>query len=156
MIIRAALPADFDAIDRLVTSAFGQKDEAELVRALRAEGAAALELIAEDRKKPIGHVMLSHFSQPRGWLALAPLSVAPKRQKNGIGATLCQIALNYANAPVVVLGNPEYYTRLGFEVARATNLTSPYPLEFTGLCAPDLETHAPVETLVYPAAFDGA
>lgn len=139
----------------MVKRAFGQNDEAALIDALRKDGDVALELVAEDRRKIVGHVLLSRFREPEGWLALAPVSVDPKRQKKGIGSALCQIALDYANAPVVVLGDPDFYGRFGFDPARAGNLTSPYPLDYTGLFAPEIEEKAPRQTLVYAPAFGG-
>lgn len=155
MIIRAFDPSEANAVRDLVTRAFKQPDEADLCDALRAAGDMALELVAEHKKKIVGHVALSRMVTPDGWLALAPLSADPKMSGRGIGGTLCHMALQYANAPVVVLGAPEFYGRFGFAFDRSNNLQSPYPKEYTGIFAPDLEETHPNVTLKYPAAFDG-
>lgn len=153
MIIRGFAAKDATKVSDLVKRAFGQDEEAQLVDALRAGGHMALELVAEDRGRVVGHVALSRMVAPGGWLALAPVSVDPKRQKKGIGSALCQMAVDYANAPVVVLGDPVFYARFGFDFERSTRFTSPYPLEYTGLYAPDLEEDAPQVVLTYAPPF---
>ena len=153
MIIRAFDPSEAANIRDLLTRAFGQNDEANLVEALRATETMALELVAEHKKKIVGHVALSRMVSPEGWLALAPLCTEPKMQKRGIGSTLCQMAMQYANAPVVVLGEPAFYGRLGFDFERSKSLKTPYPTKFTGLFAPELDETQPVATLQYAAAF---
>ncbi|WP_372887146.1 GNAT family N-acetyltransferase [Shimia sp.] len=155
MIIRAFDNAEAAALRDLLTRAFGQPDEADLCEALRADGDMALELVAEAKKKIVGHVALSRMKSPAGWLALAPLSTDPRQQRRGIGSALCQMALQYANAPVVVLGEQGFYERNGFDFARARNLRSPYPVAHTGLFAPALEDPAPACELVYAPAFGG-
>ncbi len=52
---------------------------------------------------------------------------------------------------VVVLGNPAFYGRWGFDKARAQNLISPYPLEHTLILRRGNDI--PSETLIYPRAF---
>ncbi|MBR9842448.1 MAG: N-acetyltransferase [Rhodobacteraceae bacterium] len=153
MIIRGYGPKDAAKVRDVVKRAFGQDDEAVLVEALREGGYMALELVAEDRGRIVGHVALSRMSAPDGWLALAPVSVDPKRQKKGIGSALCQMAVDYANAPVVVLGDAAYYTRFGFDYSRATRLKTPFPVEHTGLYAPKLDVAQPAETLTYAPPF---
>lgn len=155
MIIRGYTPKEAKAVRDLIIRAFGQPDEADLVEALRDSGDMALELVAEDRKKIVGHVALSRMTSPQGWLALAPVCADPKRQNKGIGSVLCQMALQYANAPVVVLGEPEYYGRFGFEFKDKPKVTTPFPAEFTGMFLP--EGHVCPETveLVYAKPFTG-
>lgn len=158
--IRAARPGDAPAIDALLRAAFGGGEEAALVAALRREGAMAGEWVchvpgAAEGEAPCGYVALSAMRAPRGWLALAPVAVAPAQQRRGMGAALVRHALAAATGPVVVLGAPEYYGPLGFDYARAGRLTSPYPIAYTGLFAPDLAEARPRCTLVYPAAFGG-
>ncbi len=153
MIIRAFNISDAAAVRDLVTRAFGQPDEADLCEALRVDGDMALELVAEHKKKIVGHVALSRMKAPVGWLALAPLSADPKMPRRGIGSTLVHMALQYANAPVVVLGDKAFYSRAGFDFDRARKLNSPFPVKHTGLFAPDLEDQYPALDLTYAAAF---
>lgn len=81
-----------------------------------------LDLVAEDRGVIRGHVMAA-----RGRLAgtdalgIAPLSVSPSHQRQGIGTALMNAMLAGAEAAgwpfVVLLGDPAYYARFGFEPA---------------------------------------
>jgi putative acetyltransferase len=72
-------------------------------------------------------------------LALAPLSVAPARQRTGVGSALVREALQRATAEgawraVFVLGEPRYYERFGFSAAAASGFASSYAGEhFMGL-----------------------
>ncbi|MEQ9694883.1 N-acetyltransferase [Shimia sp. SDUM112013] len=153
MMIRACTPAEAPDIRALLSAAFGQVDEAELVESLREAGDMALELVAEHKKRVVGYVALSRMAAPAGWLALAPVATDPKLRRKGIGSALCQMAMQYANAPVVVLGEPAFYGRIGFDFARAKRMTSPFPLSHTGLYAPDLAEAQPQVKLTYAAPF---
>lgn len=153
MIIRAFDPTETTAVRDLVIRAFKQPDEADLCDALRDAGDMALELVAEHKKRIVGHVALSRMTSPEGWLALAPLSTDPKMARQGIGSALCQMAMQYANAPVVVLGEPRFYGQMGFDFERSKRLITPYPVKSTGLFAPELDETQPVATLRYALAF---
>lgn len=153
MIIRAFTPSDSKAVGELISRSFGQRDEADLVETLRSNGDMALELVAENRKKVVGHIALSRMRSPAGWLALAPVCIEPKLQRRGIGSVLCQTALQYANAPVVVLGEPAFYERFGFDFSSAGQIQSPFPVEFTGIFYPEgMEVPSEIE-LLYAAPF---
>lgn len=52
---------------------------------------------------------------------------------------------------VVVLGNPAFYGRWGFDKTRAQHLISPYPLEHTLILRRGDDI--PSKTLIYPKAF---
>jgi putative acetyltransferase len=127
--IRPIGPADHEAVAALVAAAFGRLDEAELVRRLRADGDAILELVAlEDRV--IGHVLFSTLAVEPPTIriaALAPISVLPDHQKAGFGSALVREGLARCKAlgfdAVAVLGDPTYYRRFGFtrRAARALN-----------------------------------
>jgi putative acetyltransferase len=91
-----------------------------------------LSLVAEEDGAIVGHVMFSYVSlddDERGILCLAPLSVTPERQKDGIGGGLIKEGAARADAlgePLVVLvGHPAYYPRFGFEPARPLGLEPP-------------------------------
>jgi putative acetyltransferase len=159
MRLRPARPHDAAAIDALLGAAFGGQDEARLVERLRASGEAIVELVAEEAGAVVGQLMLSRMVRPEGWLALAPVAVAPGRQRRGIGAALVRAAEAAARAggwqAVVVVGDPGYYGRFGFSVDAARRLASPYPLEVTGLLLLGAEPPEAGAELVYPAAFAG-
>ena len=154
MTIRPVSAADFGPIARLLESAFGRPDEARLVEALRDEGAMAREMVIAGEYEVIrAYLALVRMKEPARWLALAPVAVAPGSQRLGLGGRLIHAALEVAEAPVVVLGDPAYYARFGFSVGRASRLVSPYPLEYTALYEPDPSGDPPVARLVYADAF---
>jgi len=149
--VRHERPADAAAIASVVTAAFGQPDEAELVARLRADASFDPELsfvaVDDDPRPPtsggepsgpgiVGDILLSriHIERGRGEvvpaLALAPMAVLPGRQRRGIGSLLVRAALNTARAKnhrlVVVVGHADYYPRFGFEPASRFGLHAPF------------------------------
>jgi len=130
MIIRDATPTDHAVIRDLVAAAFGQPDEADLVERLRADGDAAIALVAEDNGSVVGHILFSRMQAPFRALGLAPVSVTPERQGTGIGSRLIRAGLERAQAEgwqgVFVLGDPVYYRRFGFDPELAEGFTSAY------------------------------
>jgi putative acetyltransferase len=95
-----------------------------------------LALVAEEEGDIVGHVMFSYvrLAGPEGeWsvLELAPLAVAPERQRDGIGGALVRAGIERAEARgeplVAVLGHPSYYPRFGFEPASTYGIEPPSP-----------------------------
>ena len=96
LFIRQETPQDFDAVYALVKRAFAQAPhrdghEQDLVAALRSSDAfvPALSLVAASGDQLIGHVLFTEArvdNQPV--LALAPLSVLPAYQRQGVGTAL--------------------------------------------------------------------
>ena len=125
MLIRPETNADHEAIRALTTAAFAgaphaSGTEAAIIHALRAAGALALSLVAEDGGV-VGHIAFSPVTidgQDCGWFGLGPVSVAPDRQGQGIGGALIREGLARLAASgaqgCVLLGDPGYYTRFGF------------------------------------------
>jgi putative acetyltransferase len=130
MQIRPEQPADRAAIHALVAAAFGQKDEADLVDALRDAGDSVVSLVAVKDDRIVGHVMLSRMQAPFRALGLAPVSVIPDRQSAGVGSALINEAIRLAReagyAAIFVLGDQAYYGRFGFDVEAAAGFSSPY------------------------------
>ncbi len=58
---------------------------------------------------------------------LAPLAVAPARQRRGVGSALAREAIRLAEAAgeplILVLGDVDYYARFGFEPAGPWGVT---------------------------------
>jgi putative acetyltransferase len=137
MLIREATAEDHAEIRAVVAAAFGQPDEAKLVDALRADGDALIELVAEEDGFIVGHALFSPLGTQTGaadtgrrFAALAPLSVAPERQKDGIGQALMQVGHALCRSAgveaVIVLGHPDYYPRAGYSAAAAATVTAPF------------------------------
>lgn len=130
LVVRDEEPGDVPLIREVVTAAFGQALEADLVDRLRTDGDAVTSLVAIEDGRLAGHLMLSKMTAPFAALGLAPVSVAPDRQRSGIGSTLIRAALERARAEdwaaVFVLGDPAYYRRFGFDPALAAGFESVY------------------------------
>jgi putative acetyltransferase len=130
--IRPAEFTDHGSIDILLKTAFSGPDEARLVVSLRAAQADALELVAEADGVVQGMVLFSpvtlkpDLGEAIFGLGLAPLAVLPAVQNRGIGGALVEAGLGFMRplgAPFcVLLGDPAYYRRFGFQPARAQNL----------------------------------
>lgn len=156
--VRPVTPADYTAISVLVVSAFGQNNEHRLIETLREAGAIALELVALRDGQIVGHICFSQMDAPQGWWALAPVSVAIAHQGKGVGGELIRCGLDRARqdaaSAVVVLGNPSYYRRFGFVFDGASALSTPFPIQYTGLFAIAPEAATAAVALSYPRAFD--
>lgn len=157
--IRFARPADRPAIATVVEAAFGRGEEARLVEALRDNGDALFEMVAEDGGEVVGHILFSRLWADREamYAALAPLAVRPDRQRTGLGAALVRAGLEsvkeFGAHGVLVLGDPAYYPRFGFTADAATLVTAPYAGEaFMALALEEGAFGAPL-TVAYPDPF---
>lgn len=122
--IREEKREDLGAVRRVNADAFGQPDEAALVDKLRERCDDYLSLVAVDGDEVVGHILFTPatIGEAQG-MGLAPMAVAPARQRHGIGSKLVRaglVELAERRCPfVIVLGHPEYYPRFGFERASA-------------------------------------
>jgi len=138
LIVRAVEPADELGVRELVTAAFDQSTEAGLVHKLRHCGALVLELVAvTDRGRILGHVAFSRVTptnigagQELKISCLAPVSVWPEFQRQGIGSRVIRAGLDQlkdlGEDLVLVLGPPAYFPRFGFDPALAREVRAPY------------------------------
>lgn len=132
MWIRYEKPDDFPAVHAVTAAAFGREDEAQLVARIRVseQYVPKLSFVAEEAGEIFGHVMLSYVGLAGSQvLELAPLSVEPGRQGEGVGSALVRHALGAAEKQgeplVLVLGNPAYYGRFGFVLAAEHGIQPP-------------------------------
>ncbi|MCI9157342.1 MAG: N-acetyltransferase [Lawsonibacter sp.] len=127
MIIRQEETKDYKAVYRVVKSAFDSAEhsdgnEQDLVNALRNSGGSTQ-------------------------LALAPLSVIPGRQRQGIGKALIQEGhrrareLGYRYS--VVLGSETYYPQMGYLPAEQYGIQAPFDVPRENFMACQLEKGAP-------------
>ena len=132
--IRPEQPKDQTVIRAIVTAAFPTDGEARLVDALRANGKAIYSLVAvDDHEEVLGHIMFSSVTTPPSTakgLGLAPVAVKPELQNRGIGSQLIRSSLIECKTDgfdyVVLLGNPTYYHRFGFQTASVFGLQNEY------------------------------
>lgn len=133
-LIRPERDADAAAVRRVHISAFPTPAEADLVERLRASGKAVIELVALDGDSIVGHILFSPVTlEPLAGsvgLGLAPVAVMPDHEKHGVGRRLIQNGLaecrRWGAGFVVVIGDPPYYSRFGFEPAARHGLRSEY------------------------------
>ena len=175
IVIRVEVPGDVAAIRALTDAAFAPSTiEGRIVDALREDAAAwipDLSLVAvdeADRGRIVGHCVttIGSFQAADGdstvspILGLGPISVAPERQRQGIGGALIGATIDRATAagwPVIVLlGHATYYPRFGFGPARDLGIEPPEPWSDEHWMALRLPrwTPGPRGTFRYPAAFD--
>jgi putative acetyltransferase len=128
--IRPEHPGDAAALSAVIAQAFGRADEARLVAKLRADGDAVISRVAVADETIVGHVLFSRMDAPFRALGLAPLSVAPRYQCQGLGRALVEAGLAEARLRgwdgVFVLGDPAYYGRFGFRADLASGFASLY------------------------------
>lgn len=142
IVIREEQPQDYSAVENLTEKAFADLEISEhqehlLVARLRNSDSfiPELSLVAEIGGNIVGHILYSRAKFIAGekehiTLALAPLSVHPDYQKNGIGSQLVLNSFKRAKklgyASIVIIGHPDYYPRLGCKLAADYNLLTPF------------------------------
>lgn len=126
MKIRAEQPTDEKAIEEVIKSAFehhphSNQTEHQIVKALRQANALSLSLVALLEDQVVGHIAFSKVQingKDLSWYGLAPVSVLPEFQNQGIGSALIREGLQKLKAlnarGCVLVGEPEYYSRFRF------------------------------------------
>lgn len=160
--IRNENPADVPAIEAVTISAFlnaphSAHTEQFIVRALRESGQLMVSLVAVAEENVIGHVAASPVSISEGtpgWCGIGPISVLPPYQGRGVGARLMLEALRILRekgaAGCVVLGEPAYYGRFGFQADPALVFPGAPPEYFQAL---SFGSSTPRGAVSYHAAF---
>lgn len=166
-LIRAATPNDIDAITQVVRAAFEHAEhrdgtEHELVGKLRADSAfmPELSLVAEVEGTVVGHILFTRAQVGDATvLALAPLSVLPAHQRQGIGRALIEAgharARELGDGYSVVLGSEAYYPRFGYRPADEMGIRPPFDVPRENFMALRLRDDAPTVqgVLRYARAF---
>jgi predicted N-acetyltransferase YhbS len=158
--IRVEQPKDRQAVEAITRSAFWNTEQLKrdgigctehyLVHALRDTIAVPeLNLVAERDGDIVGHVMMSIGShvvdedQTYDVLTLAPLTVKPSVQNQGIGTALMHAVLAKAAdlgfQAVILYGDPDYYHRFGFVDAKTYHITTEDGTNFPAFMALELQ-----------------
>ena len=132
--IRPETLADQETVRSILIAAFETSAEADLVDALRQQAEPLVSLVAADGGEVVGHILFSPVTlsghPDLQIMGLAPMAVAPDRQRHGIGSALVRAGLEACRAlgveAVVVLGHPDYYPRFGFVPSTRFGITSEY------------------------------
>lgn len=136
--VRLETPGDEAGVRAVELAAFAGPEEADIVDRIRREAPEGWHsLVAvDDGGTIVGHLLLSPCPVIAGdgrtvarVLAVGPVAVSPEVQGRGIGGALMTAALGLALAravpALVLLGQPSYYPRFGFEPARGLGLEPP-------------------------------
>ena len=121
--IREERWGDIAAIREVNNRAFGQKQEGNIVDALRTNNAVLLSLVATLNDQVVAHILYSPVTvkdEVTG-AALGPMAVLPQHQRQGIGSKLVEAGnqkIKDAGWPfIIVLGHADFYPRFGFQPA---------------------------------------
>lgn len=167
LVIRTETPQDYDAVYHLVKEAFATAEhsdghEQDLVEKLRKSTGFVPELsiIAVLNDQIAGHIMFTEIKVGHSiQLALAPLSVLPEYQRQGIGARL--IAEGHKRAKKlgyeysVLIGHPSYYPKFGYVDAAKFGILAPFELPKGVFMAYKLQPEARMinTKVIYPEEF---
>ncbi len=144
IIVRRETESDYKTVEEITTTAFkdmpfSEGNEAALISNLRKRGdfIPDLSLVAEIDGTIVGHILFTPLDIVNGnikykSLVLAPVSVLPDYQNQGIGSLLIneghRVALAHGFSSAIVVGHPEYYPRFGYKTAEKFNIAPPFEM----------------------------
>lgn len=140
--IRPETTLDYQAVEAIIEAAFRdmeQSDQSEHLLVARLRKATAfvpeLSLVASIGGKIVGHILLTKIkikTEQTAFesLALAPVSVHPNYQRQGIGGQLIEhahaIAKKLGFSSIVLVGHEAYYPRFGYQEAAKYGVKVPF------------------------------
>lgn len=132
--IRNEQADDIPFVHELNALAFTTEAEARLVDVLRESARPIISLVATEDEIIVGHIMFTPVelrgSSSLMIMGLAPMAVAPDRQRSGIGSALVNEGIDRCRkigaGAVVVLGHPDYYPKFGFVPASTMRIDCEY------------------------------
>ena len=140
--IRPETPADYTAVATVIEAAFrdlaiSDHQEHFLVERLRESDTfiPGLSLVAEQDQQIVGHILLSPIKivneeNTYPSLALAPVSVHPDFQNQGIGGQLIRMAHHRAKelgySSIALIGHETYYPKFGYQRAEQFGIRFPF------------------------------
>ena len=136
-IVRPEQEKDYEQVRAILQMTFPSEAESNLVDALRVNGKSIISLVAVCAEEVVGYIIFSPVSttppSEAKALGLAPLAVRPDMQSQGIGSKLIYVGLQFCRDLgydfCVVLGDPNYYRRFGFETASRFDLQNEYRVD---------------------------
>ena len=169
MKLREIQNEDYKLVEEVITKAFeqsnhGHNGEATLVETIRELPTynQELEIVALIDNDIVGHGVLSEavvkndINDLKG-LVLAPLSVVPDYQNQGIGShvllELEKRAKEMEHAFITILGDPSFYSRFGYVPAKNFHVSSPLDVPSEYLLMKKLKPEMIEGTLFYNRAF---
>ncbi|WP_176332556.1 GNAT family N-acetyltransferase [Candidatus Enterococcus lemimoniae] len=151
MIIRLEQEKDFPVIYDFTKEAFKTAkvkdgEEQEFVKRMRKSENYLPELafVAEENMQIVGHIMLTktritNETRTMDGLILAPLTVRLDQRGKGVGAKLMtkaeQEAEKHGYSVIILIGDPAYYNRYGFEQASHLGITTDLEIPATYILA---------------------
>jgi putative acetyltransferase len=162
VIIRAEQNTDHSQVETVIMAAFldhphSDQSEHHLVNRLREQGGLTLALVAESDGRIVGQIAFSEVTingQSESWLGLAPVSVDPGFQNQGIGSKLVRAGLEAIRSGgargCVLVGEPGYYGRFGFRHEPLMTLNGVPPQYFQAL---SFDGKTPAGQVRYHTAF---
>ena len=135
--IRNEETKDLEQVGQILRAAFPTEAESKLVDLLRTNGKAIISLVALRDDQVLGHILFSPVSTaPRSGakgIGLAPVAVHPDFQRQRIGSQLILDGLRLCKELgydyCVVLGDPKFYRRFGFEKASSFGMQNEYGVD---------------------------
>jgi putative acetyltransferase len=133
--MRLEIDSDRKAILAVNRAAFEGDSEADLLELLWSESKVVISLVTVIEGRTVGHVAFTRVvitgdASGRRVCGLAPLSVHPEFQGRGVGSALVRRGIEECRSlgvdGLVVLGEPGYYSRFGFEKASLVGLSNDY------------------------------
>lgn len=164
--IRKEEEKDYKKVYEVHRLAFQQENESKLIEKIRKgeNFVPELSLVAEIGNEIVGHILFSKIkiigNSVFESLALAPMAVIPKFQKQGIGGKLIKKGFEKAKRlgfdSIVVLGHKEYYPKFGFQRASKWSIKCPFEVPDESFMAIELTKKAlecKAGTVKYPEEF---
>lgn len=128
--VEAETPADAKAVEALVLAAFGPGRFAKTAERLRERAGIEAGFVVREEGRVIGSVRLWRIEvggTPA--LFLGPIAVEAASRRVGLGADLVAACVDHARAAgtagVLLVGDPPYFSRFGFQAAPDVRLSGP-------------------------------
>lgn len=128
--VEPEVPADVSAADMLVLAAFGPGRFAKTAERLREQAGIEAGFVVREGGRIVGSVRLWRIEIDRtAALFLGPIAVDAASRRAGLGADLVAACVEHARAAgtggVLLVGDPPYFSRFGFQAAPDVRLPGP-------------------------------